>query len=120
MKTIIVDTDFIINALKSKIELEYSLKELFPYKVEITLLDKTLEELQNKPYGKLAKRLLSGFRIIKTSKEKTGDELLLELVQKNKNIIVATQDKKLKEKLKKGKIPIITIRQKKYLIVDWA
>jgi rRNA-processing protein FCF1 len=31
--------------------------------------------------------------------------------------MVATQDKKLKEKLKKARIPVITIRQQKYLII---
>lgn len=115
MKTIILDTDFIINIIKNKIDL--SLKEHFPYKVEIAVIDKTLEELKNKPYEDLARKIIKDFHIIKTKKDKQVDKLILSIIKENKDIIVATQDKKLKEKLKKGKIPIITIRQQKYLFI---
>ena len=115
-KTVILDTDFIINIVKNKIEL--SIKEKFPFPVEISILDKTLEELKNKPYEKLALHLIKDFKIIKTKKDDTVDNLILALIEKGKSLIIATQDKKLKEKLKKGKVPIITIRQQKYLFIE--
>ncbi len=115
MKLIILDTDFILNSVKNHIDIENSIKQLCPYKVEISYLDKTLDELKNKSLEKLAKKVIEKFSIIITKRDKLVDDLILELVQKNKNIIIATQDKKLKEKLKKGKICILTIRQQKYI-----
>ena len=120
MKTIILDTDFIINAVKYKISLESSIKEISPEKCIIAIIDKTLDELKNKPFEKLSKELIAHLNIIKTKKDKTVDELILGLYKENRDIIVATQDRELKEKLKKGRIPIITIRQQKYLVLYGA
>lgn len=114
MKTLILDTDFILNAVKNHIDLE-SIKPLFPSKIQISYIDKTLDELKNKPLENLAKRYIKNFTIIKTNKDKSVDDLILDITKKDKSIIVATQDKNLKEKLKKGKIQIITIRQQKYI-----
>ena len=110
---IILDTDFILTALKYKIDIISQIKNLnLNYKIYI--IDQTLNELKNKPLEKLAKQFIKKINIIKTKRNKIVDDLILE----QKNIIVATQDKALKEKLKKHKIPIITIRQKKYLILQ--
>ena len=51
---------------------------------------------------------------LKTNSKKKVDDLLLE----QQNSIICTQDKKLKERLKNGKIAFITIRQKKYLMTQ--
>lgn len=109
---VILDTDFILTALKYKIDILSQLKNLNlkdPY-----IIDHTLNEIKNKPGEKLARTFIKKIKIIKTKQDKIVDKLILE----QKNIIVATQDKGLKEKLKKAKIPIITIRQKKYLILQ--
>mgnify|MGYP001574337242 CR=1 FL=1 len=115
MKTIILDTDFIINVVKNHIELEAQIKSLFPYKVEISYLDRTNDELKNKPFEDLARDILKNFKMITTTRDKTVDELILDISKNKKELIVATQDRKLKEKLKKGKIQVITIRQQKYI-----
>ena len=117
MKTVILDTDFILNSVKNSIELNSSIKSLLPYNVEIKIIDKTLEELKNKPLEKIARNLIKNFEIIKTKKNKPVDSLILDILKENNKTIVATQDKKLKEKLKKGKIQIITIRQQRYLVL---
>lgn len=117
MKTTILDTDFIINCIKNKIDIETSIKTALTDKTEICIIDKTLEELKNKPLEKLATKFISKFKIIKTKNDKTVDNLIMDLVKNNQKIIVATQDKNLKEKLKNRKIPVITIRQQKYLIL---
>ncbi|MBI2499186.1 hypothetical protein HYV88_03000 [Candidatus Woesearchaeota archaeon] len=114
MKTIILDTDFILTSVKFKIDIKEQLKQLCDFNFNISYLDKTLDELKNKPNENLAKTLISNFNIIKTTRDKSVDELILDI--SNSNTIIATQDKELKEKLKKGKIAVITIRQKKYLV----
>ena len=115
MKTVILDTDFILSAVKGHIELDTSIKPLFMSQVEITYLDKTIRELESKPLGTIAKKILEKYVPIKTEKKKTVDALIMDLAKHRKNLIVATQDKKLKEKLKKAKIQTITIRQQKYV-----
>ncbi|MEK6826490.1 MAG: hypothetical protein AABX08_04375 [Nanoarchaeota archaeon] len=116
MKTVILDTSFILNAIKNHIDIEQSLKTLCPYHINISILDKTLNELENKPLSSIAIEIVLKFNIIKTSKQKSVDDLILDYVKTHKNTIIATQDKELKEKLKKAKIAIITIRQQKHLI----
>jgi len=111
---IILDTDFIIMSLKYKVDILSQLKSLLNIKYKVYIIDKTIKELKNKPQEKLAKLFIKKINIIKTKQDKTVDNLILE----QKNIMVATQDRDLKEKLKKAKIPIITIRQKKYLILQ--
>ena len=109
MKKVILDTNFLLTAIKFKVDIFSQLQEY-----EIYVLDKTLQELKNKKYEKLAKELIERFNvnIIKTSSKKNVDDLLIEY----KEYIIATQDKNLKEKLKKAKISTISLRQKKYLI----
>ena len=116
MKTVILDTDFIINAAKNHIDLETSIKPLFLSKIEIAYLDKTLEELEGKPLENIAKKTIEKFKKIETNQKKSVDDLILEFIKERKDVIIATQDKKLKEKLKKAKIQTMTIRQQRYVI----
>ncbi len=109
MKKVILDTNFLLTAIKFKIDIFSQLQEY-----DVYILDKTLDELKNKKNEKLAKELLKKYnvKIIKTMSNKNVDDLLLEF----NDYIIATQDKELKEKLKKAKISTISLRQKKYLI----
>ncbi len=111
MKTIVLDTDFVLEAAKNKVDIKAELDRIIDYNYEICVLDKTLEELKGKKFERLALGLIQGFRVIKTGMDKPVDELLLGL----KDAVVATQDRELKEKLKKRNIAVITIRQKKFL-----
>ena len=108
MKTIL-DTDFLINVIKNKVNIE-----------EITnpcIIDKTIEELESirNSNAKAALKLIEikKFKVIKTKKDKIVDDLILE--EATKEDIVATQDKKLKKQIKEKQIKTITVRQKKYI-----
>lgn len=116
MVNIVLDTDFLLSSIEFKVDIFTELKRICNFPYQIAILDKTLEELENKKNSKLALSLIKSknLNIITTKRDKIVDDLLLE----QKNIIVATQDKELKEKLKKRKLPVITIRQKKYLIME--
>jgi rRNA-processing protein FCF1 len=114
MYTIVLDTNIILDALKFKIDLLEELKRICNFQYEIKILDKTLKELENKPNSKLAFKWLKE-KNIKLINTEFGyvDDLLIQL---SKEYIIATNDKDLKRKLKNH--PIITIRQKKYLIMQ--
>ena len=115
MKRIVLDTDFILEALKNRIDVKVELARIMDYNYEICVLDRTLDELKGKKGEKLARTFIESLKIIETSRDKSVDELLFGL----NDIIVATQDRELKEKLKNRDIAIITIRQKKFLRFVW-
>ena len=116
MYIIVLDTNIILDTIKFKVDLFTELKRICEFNYTIAILDKTLKELENKPNSKLALRLLKKkkIKIIKTNKGYV-DDLLFNL---NENYIIATNDKDLKRKLKKNNKKIITLRQKKYLIIN--
>ena len=113
---IILDTDFLVNSIKYKVDVVSQIKVDYP-KEEMAIIDNTLEELKrlNSADSNAAAHLvkLKGLKIIKTKKDKIVDELILEKVKKDD--IVCTQDKDLKKRLKEKDIKVITIRQKKYI-----
>ncbi len=117
MKNIVLDTCFILTALKFKIDIESELKRILEEKFQIFYIDKTLNELKNKPLEKLSLEILKKLNAkpIKTDSEKNVDSLLIAHTVDNPEDLIATQDKRLKEKLKKRNARIITIRQKRYL-----
>src|SRR3989344_3608479 len=114
MYTIVLDTNFLITALKFKIDLFEEIEKICIFDYNLSVLDKTLSELKGKPNEKLVKELLTKKKvnIIKTSTKDYVDDILAKL---DKNFIIATQDIDLKRRLETKKMPIIFIRQKKYL-----
>tara|TARA_Y100000310_G_C20669441_1_gene809412 strand:- start:877 stop:1221 length:345 start_codon:yes stop_codon:yes gene_type:complete len=93
--------------------------------IEFYIIDKTKDELEklintsklsDSQAAKFALKVLEKkpIKVIKTTKNKLVDDLILE----QNGYIVATVDKELKQKLKKKKIQILTIKQKKYIILD--
>jgi len=115
MHTIVLDTSFLVDAVKFKVDLFSEFERICDFHYEIAIIDKTLDELKGKPGEKLIKEIIKKkeVHIMQTDHGKYVDDILLGL--KQKDLIIATQDKNLKRRLK---VPIITIRQKKYLILN--
>lgn len=117
MKDIILDTNFLISAIKFKIDIKGELTRICPFMFRICILDKILLELKKLTESEktrlealLALKFTSIYHLIRTQADKSVDESLIEL-SKYKSIIIATNDKELKEKLSS---PVIVIRNKKY------
>jgi rRNA-processing protein FCF1 len=114
MKNVILDTDFFLQSIRWKIHLHEEFQRILDASFVLCIFDKTLDELKGKKDSNFARVFAQQFQIIPTGKTASVDELILELSEKNP-ILVATQDKELKEKLKKRKIPVVTIRDKSHL-----
>jgi len=103
-----------------KIDIISEINRICNFKYELKIIDKTLDELENlnKKEARAAIKLIKIREIkeIKTKKNKIVDDLILGLT--DKNIVVATQDKELKRRLKEKNIPLIVLRQKKYLKLE--
>jgi len=118
---IILDTNFLVYIMKYK--LAYQLEE---HRKEIIIPDQVINELyslskkariKDREAAKMALVLIEGWKIKKEETEGGADEAIKTLALKNK-ATVATMDKLLIKELKKSKIHILKIRQKRHLILD--
>ncbi|MDI6807145.1 MAG: PIN domain-containing protein [Candidatus Aenigmarchaeota archaeon] len=113
MKKILLDTSFLIDIIKFKVRLE-EIKNLINGEYKIFVPSTVVDELKSNPtkYAKIALKLIENVEILKTP-ERSADRAIINLT--NKNILVATNDRKLRAKLKELRIRTIYLRAKKYL-----
>ena len=120
MKKVLFDTNFLLIPGQFKVDIFKEIDRIIDEKYEIFVVDKTLEELEklikgnkekDKKAAKLAKQLIKKNKVkIINTQGKNVDEIIIKI--KDKDTIVATQDKELRKKLKGD---VIVLRQKKYL-----
>ena len=117
MKTIIADTNFLVECAKHKIDIHTELTRILDTNFEVAILDRTLEELdtiiaRGKKDGqtaKLAKTILMTKKVtIMPTEGGHTDNLLLK--KAGEEYTIATMDKALKQKLKKKGQDVIIIR----------
>lgn len=124
MKTAILDTNFLVDCMMWKVDFISEIGRILPFQYRLAVVDKTIDELdmlakEGKLIAKLGARLAKQviakkeISIIKTDKKGYTDTLILK--NAGRETIVATQDQDLKRRLKAKGIPVIIIRQKKYL-----
>lgn len=113
MHKIILDTNFILSCLNFKIDFISEIKRIANLNYTLHIFKGTLNELEGKKLEKLAKDIIKKKNIkVINSKNSYVDKDILNL---KGNYIIATNDKSL---IKKLKLPIIRIKQKKYLIIQ--
>lgn len=124
MKTVILDTNFIVDCLSWKVDFFSEIQRILPFQYKLAVVDKTLDELDllakkgntiARLGARLAKQVIAkkAIGIIRTDKKGYTDTLILKAA--GKDAIVATQDQNLKRRLKAKGVPVIVIRQRKYL-----
>ena len=127
MKTILLDTNFLVECAKNRIDIHAELTRILDFSFEVAILDRTMEELdeiiaRGKKEGqaaKLARMILMTKRVtvIPTEGGHT-DNLLLDKADENN--IIATMDKALKQRLKRKKQDVVIMRGKNRLTVVGA
>lgn len=118
MKRVVMDTNFIIEVAKNKINLERELKRIVDFPYKLFMVEGSREELGriiNEQRGRereTAKLALDLTKDVKTihAEGRSVDEKLTRIA--DKDTIIATQDRELKKKIK-GQV--IVVRQNKYL-----
>ena len=114
MKIVILDTNFIMYSCKNNIRIEEEILRELDSTFSLATLDKCIEEL--KRLSKEAYNYANKLRltIIKSNnQEETADFNLLNIA--DSNTIIATNDRQLKENLKKRNFPVFVIRQKNHI-----
>ena len=122
MRRILLDTNFLIDLIKFKVEFEKFL-EIFEEPIELSILSSSIKELEKIASGKgkssnLAKLALETIKLKKVNvleNEEEPDKAFLSIA--DKNTIIATNDSKLRKKLRKLGIKTIYLRGKKRLEV---
>ncbi len=123
MKRIILDTSFLVNCVRFRIDFIQEINRICDFRYELFIIDKSIWELNNiiskggksSSFAKLVLKMLEGFEIksIITGEDGFVDDLIMSSA--DKETVVATQDMPLRKKLKAMSISVIFIRQKKYL-----
>ena len=122
MKTIILDTNFLTIPYQFGVDVFEEIKKLVPENYELVVLDGIIKELENlaKGKGRDSKAAKIGLeliekkrvKIIKTESKSVDDEIIR---LSNKETIVATNDKELRERLKDKSAKVMYLRSKNRL-----
>ena len=123
MRIIVLDTNFLIDLIRFKIDLD-ELDKLFLTPFELFTLDSVIKELekisktksQESKYAKVALELLKIKKIKILKVRENPDKAILSL--SNENIVVATNDIELRKKLKIKGIKTIYLKSKKHLDIS--
>ncbi|ABR56293.1 Nucleotide binding protein PINc [Methanococcus aeolicus Nankai-3] len=124
---VIFDTNFLIYAIKHKINIDYELNRVLTTNYEIIILKcivEELEKLKTQLKGKekfsinILLSLIKKYNEEEYSNGKYADDIIVNYVEeqkeKNNKIVVCTNDKELKNKLGNLGAPIIIVKQKNY------
>ncbi|HII29573.1 hypothetical protein AUJ69_03600 [Candidatus Woesearchaeota archaeon CG1_02_47_18] len=133
---VLLDTNFLMIPSEFGIDIFSELERIITGKAEPCVLEGSIGELKRLASGigkksraaALALKLVEkkGLRILRTAKlfkaeayhpTSTVDDMILALAERG-NLVVATQDKELKRRLKALDVPIVVMRQKSYLAFD--
>ncbi len=124
MKTIVLDTNFLVYSARYKIDIERECERLLDERFEIVVPSPVLAELRgleknaglkDREAASLALELSKMFNVIKTP-EKNADDACLSLAISASDGVLATMDRALRKRFKKGKsAKLLSIRQKRYL-----
>ena len=126
---VLVDTNFLLVPGQFGVDIIGELNRILDVKFEVVVPNVVLDELnviERKAKGKdlmavrMAKKLVERFKVVEIGKfgEKPTDTQIYEFAVKNPNVVVCTNDKLLKKKLRERGIPVVYLRQKKILELE--
>ena len=125
MKTILLDTNFCMIPAQFNIDIFTEIHRICDFPYEIAVLETIIQELdkimheqkgKHKLYAKLAKLLLETKRVKVIPAEGKVDDTLASY--STETTIIATQDAGLARRFKAKNGKVITMRQKRYLVIN--
>lgn len=116
MQTVVLDTNALLMPFEIRINLDLALQELLG-EARIVVPGPLVGELKHLDHrsAKAALALARKYEIIPT--EQTGDNAVVELAKKE-NAYVLTNDKELRRRLRKERIPLIYLRSGTHLALE--
>ncbi len=130
-KIVLLDTNFLLIPSQYKVDIFAEVRRLCDFSYELAVLDATVDELsgimgnkdmseKDRRAAKLGLQLLKAkaVNVIKPDRKvfKSTDKAILDFaVQGKGSVVVATQDRLLREKLRSGGVAVIVLREGQYL-----
>lgn len=125
MEKIILDTNFLLSVFELNIDIFAEIDRVCDFKYELYVLDRTVDEVENLINGSLLSKKRTAqaalklikvkkIQILATKDPRPVDDILADL----SGCIIATADMELKRRLRKNRQKILTIRQKRYVILE--
>ena len=119
---VVVDTNFMLIPFQFGVDIKAELDRILDFNYELCTLDGVLRELEsiskekskNGRDARVSLEMAKDLNIIPVNGD--VDDALLMLA--SKDTIICTNDKILKDKIKRKGAPLIYLRQKKYLVID--
>ncbi len=125
MRRIILDTNFLLIPSQFSVDIFSEISRICNFSYKLYVVDKTIGEIERLGMGKskdarsakLGLELIKAKKVgvIKTDGEGYVDDLIVSIVKRGD--VIATQDIGLKRRVKKKGARIITMRQKKKLVL---
>ena len=126
MEKIILDTNFLMIPVQFNVDIYSEIDRLFPGSHRLFTLDKCVREIngliarggKEKKQASLGLQLYLHFnvQVLETKHAKNADDALVKLAQEGYRI--ATMDAVLRKRIRAAHGLLLTMRQKKYLILD--
>jgi len=122
-KKVAIDTNMLTAMLEFKIDIFEETKKMFG-NVDFVILKKTISELEKitQRYGKEKKKAEFALKVLEKKnwrlievEAKNCDDALVKI---SNDYIIATNDKKLKKRIKENKGKVLFIKQKKFIGFD--
>ncbi|MBI3037403.1 nucleotide-binding protein [Candidatus Woesearchaeota archaeon] len=133
-KTVLLDTNFLLIPGQFGVDIFAGLYGICSFQYEVCVLDATLAELdgiasdkkasaKNRRAAGLGLQLLKAkaVKVIKVERKvfKSTDKAILDFAAANRDsVVVATQDKELREKLRAKGVSVVVLRQRQYLVLQ--
>ncbi|MBI2144974.1 DNA-binding protein [Candidatus Woesearchaeota archaeon] len=132
MVLVLLDTNFLLAPGQFKVDVFAGLERACEFSHELAVPEAVIAELsalaagekvslKDRRAARLGLQLLKArdVRVLKTRKVfKSADKALLELASADKDVVVATQDRELKRRLKSIGVRVALVRQKRYVMID--
>ncbi|MBC8501166.1 MAG: nucleotide-binding protein [DPANN group archaeon] len=128
---VILDTNFLLIPGQFNVNIFAEIERIMNVPYKLCIIDKSIEELnkisvlgkqKDVNATKLAVALIGSLikqkslKTITSSPKLSVDDTIVK--KANKKVYIATQDKELKKRVKEKEAKVITLKQKKYLVID--
>ena len=115
---VLLDTSIVLVPFELKIDIGEEIKKLLMKQVKFAVLEPVLNEIKHKKQG-IGVKILEKLNVsVIAYNKRVADDAIVEYATEHKNVIVATNDVELKQRLRKRNVPVIYVRGKSTVKLD--
>ncbi|MFQ5815051.1 MAG: PIN domain-containing protein [Candidatus Hydrothermarchaeaceae archaeon] len=120
---VVLDSNFLLLPFQHGVDIFEEFKRIMDVKYEVYVTDGVIGELRRmsrskkreSEWAKAALKIADGLKRIGSGMSNVDEELV---GLASKEVLICTNDKAIKERIRKKRAPVIYLRQKKYLAIE--